>query len=172
VSAVMTLPPTNDRPDMALDQLGRIVVLEGGVMQRWSESGELDASFAAVSLACGTRFLVDSLDRIVVACAVVDYLPHQQGARRVRTGYIDICPMDRPTSLRRQRIAWLPSAGWLRARSLAIHGDKILVGGGDFYNAQLPSRAAVWRLTAAGQVDRSFGAKGGEVTLARYQCLR
>ncbi len=172
---------------IAVDALGRIVVTGTAPTQaaqtliaRWMGDGKPDPAFGTNGLVldpqtpdvCGGDVAIDSTNRIDVTCGggLSNSRRPLASARRYAAsdGSVD-------TSFGVDGTASVPAAplssgarGSARATRIAVDGDKVVIAGqisdeDYFLPNDSATDAAVWRFTAGGQVDRSFGASGGIV---------
>ena len=159
------------------DSLGRLLVsvqrpFGHPVVFRLTSTGAADASFATAGIldeadpgyypyGCGTDFALDAHDRIVTVCAH-DPLHGNAALSRYRPdGTLDTTFGDGGTA----RVT--PSAGstWSAGTMVTAQGDDLIVGGRTRDSATLgaPTDYAIWRFTADGRLDRSFGTNAGVI---------
>lgn len=167
---------------VAIDSVGRVVVAFDEspgrpLLARLTGAGAPDASFGLggvverpprplPALFCSTDFVIDPLDRIVVACPN-DSSDANAGVSRYRAdGSLD-------TSFGDDGTAHVPPAasglGATGGDAVALDGDRIILGG-RIADTRLapegeapPTDYAVWRFTSSGRLDRTFGSDGGAI---------
>lgn len=167
---------------VAVDSAGRVVVAFDEspgrpLLARLTATGAPDGSFGAggvverpsrpwLAVFCSTDFVIDSLDRIIVACAN-DSSDANAGISRYRAdGSLD-------TSFGDNGTAYVPPAasgvGVTAGDAVALDGDRIVLAGriGDIRitpdGTAAPTDYAVWRFMPTGRLDRSFGSGGGTI---------
>lgn len=179
----LSIVPFADQPDntsgnvsaVAVDGLGRIVVAgwtpaAGGFVARLSTDGALDPSFGTGGIAepgqasaCVLDMVIDQANGVLMLCASPDFGVLMPYVRRLDPAGA----VDRVFGTGGVGAAPRSVSPYAEARSIALAGDRIVVGGWmtdtSPWSGSPAHQAALWRYTLDGDLDRGEGDNGVEL---------